>query len=148
MKKISIIFSFLLLTSFLSFGQDSPTYRETLRKMMEVSGSEATYKAAISQMVTMFKQQKSSVPNEFWNEFEQAATKNVSEDLLNMLLPVYQRHLAETEIKDIIRFYQSPAGKKFAEKSPLIMQESMQIGQQWGMKIGQELEKKLKEKGY
>lgn len=115
---------------------------------MEVSGSEATYKAAISQMVTMFKQQKSSVPNEFWNEFEQAATKNVSEDLLNMLLPVYQRHLSETEIKDIIKFYQSPAGKKFAEKSPLIMQESMQIGQQWGMKIGQELEKKLKEKGY
>jgi hypothetical protein len=48
----------------------------------------------------------------------------------------------------IIEFYQTPVGKKYAEKTPLIMQESMQVGQQWGMKIGQEFQNKLQEQGY
>ena len=52
------------------------------------------------------------------------------------------------DLKEIIRFYQTPVGQKFAKSTPLIMQESMQIGQQWGMKLGLEITKKLEEKGY
>jgi hypothetical protein len=148
MKKICILFSLILLTSAVSFGQASSTYKETLKKMMEVSGSQATYKAAVTQMMSMFKQQKSGVPEVFWEEFEVMANKMAGEDLLNMLLPIYQKHLSENDVKNIIAFYQTPSGKTFAEKTPLIMQESMAAGQQWGMKIGEELQKKLKEKGY
>jgi hypothetical protein len=35
-------------------------------------------------------------------------------------------------------------GKKFAKNNPAITQESMKIGQEWGMKIAQELKNKLK----
>ncbi|MGY0041248.1 DUF2059 domain-containing protein [Pedobacter sp. NJ-S-72] len=45
-------------------------------------------------------------------------------------------------------FYQTPAGKKFAEKTPLIMQESMQAGRVWGEKIGLEIISKLNEQGH
>ena len=51
-------------------------------------------------------------------------------------------------MEEMIKFYQTPVGQKYANSSPMIMQESMQIGQQWGMKLGQEFTKKLKEKGY
>lgn len=148
MKKISLLFSLILFTSALSFGQASSTYKETLKKMMEVSGSQETYKAAVTQMISIFKQQKSGVPEAFWDEFSVIAYKAAGEELLNMLLPIYQKNLSENDVKNIIAFYQTPSGKTFAEKTPLIMQESMAAGQQWGMKIGEELTKKLKEKGY
>jgi len=65
-----------------------------------------------------------------------------------MLVPVYQKHLSESDLKNVIAFYQSPAGKKFAEQTPIITTESMQVGQQWGLKIAQQFMEKIKAKGY
>ena len=48
----------------------------------------------------------------------------------------------------MIKFYETPIGKKFAQNTPLIMQESMQVGQQWGAKIFNDFETKMKAKGY
>jgi hypothetical protein len=79
---------------------------------------------------------------------EKEFLKTSLDDLVDMLVPVYSKHLTLDDLQKIIDFYQTPAGKKYAEKTPLIMQESMQIGQQWGMKIGQKFQEKLQEKGY
>jgi hypothetical protein len=65
-----------------------------------------------------------------------------------MLAPVYYKHLTLEDLNQIIVFYKTPAGKKMATATPAITQESMQIGQQWGMKIGEKVEDKLREKGY
>ena len=70
------------------------------------------------------------------------------DELADMLAPVYEKHMTENDLKKIIEFYQTPVGKKYAEKTPLITQESMQVGQQWGMRIGQKVMERLKEKGY
>lgn len=147
-KKLTILISLMLFTSVLAFSQDNTAYRETLKQMMEVNGSAATYNALISQIVTTFKAQKPEVKEEVWDEFGKAFTKSASEDLFDILLPIYQKHLSLDDLKNIIVFYQSPTGKKLAEKTPLIAQESMQAGQAWGKKIGEEFVKKLAEKGY
>jgi hypothetical protein len=34
-----------------------------------------------------------------------------------------------------LQFYTTPAGKKLISSQPVIMQESMQIGQQWGQSL-------------
>ncbi|MFZ1805726.1 MAG: DUF2059 domain-containing protein, partial [Cyclobacteriaceae bacterium] len=104
--------------------------------------------AIISQMFTMFKQQFSTVDEETWTSFE-TEFKNVSiNELEDLLVPIYQKHMTIEDLKELIKFYETPVGKKFALKTPLIVQESMQVGQQWGMKIGQDFAKKMKEKGY
>jgi hypothetical protein len=69
-------------------------------------------------------------------------------DLVKMLVPVYKKHLTLADVEGLITFYKSPVGQKFAKKTPMITQESMQIGQQWGMVIGQKFADKMKEKGY
>lgn len=149
MKRIILLFALLLFSSQLSFAQtDSGSYKLTLEEMLQVSGAEESFKASIDQMIAMYKQQKPDVPAELWELFGNEFKKDVSKDLMTMLLPIYQKHLTENELKDIIIFYRSPAGKKLAQKNPLIVQESMQAGQQWGMKIGQEFANKLKEKGF
>ena len=116
--------------------------------MFEVSGSEETYTTVISQMFDIFKQQHTEVDKEIWDELEKEFQKTSISDLIEMLAPVYKKYLSKEDLTELIKFYKTPTGKKFAKNTPLIMQESMQIGQQWGMQIGQKFEEKLKAKGY
>lgn len=146
--KTFILTSLLVLFSALSFGQDNDHYKSTLNKLLLVTGSEKSFKGAIVQMTSLFKQQQPEVPAEFWDEFAAEANKDTFNQLVNLLLPVYQKHLSENDLLDVIAFYESPAGKKFAEKAGLITQESMVIGQEWGKQIGEKVVAKLKAKGY
>ena|SRR5690349_18334869 len=147
MKKLIIIISVLIAPLGETFAQVD-SYKATLKKVLEVAGTEENFKVAIKQMFGMFKQQNSNVPDSFWEEAEKEFSETSMDDLVDMLSPVYQKHMTESDLKKIIEFYQTPAGKKYAEKTPLILQESMQVGQQWGMKIAQRVQEKLKEKGY
>ena len=147
MKKISILFVLLAIGS-QSFAQSKTSYPSTLKKMLQVAGTEATFSVAIKQMIGMFKEQKSEVPDSVWNAFEAEFANTSLDELVAMLVPVYEKHLSEKDLQEMISFYQTPVGKKYAEKSPFIMQESMQVGQQWGMKVGAAFEEKLRAQGY
>lgn len=65
------------------------------------------------------------------------------DQLVDLLVPVYQKQFTEEDVKAFLEFYQSPAGKKMVEKQPAIMQESMVIGQQWGMGVAQKIQEIL-----
>jgi hypothetical protein len=148
MKRIIITFTLILAAATLSFGQDNSAKKNTLHELMNISGATESYKVVIVQTFKMLKEQKSKVPDEVWTHFEKSFLDASQEELLGMLVPIYQKHISLPDLKAIIAFYQSPAGKRFSEKTPLIMQESMQAGQQWGMKLAEQFDKKLKEKGY
>lgn len=148
MKKAILSILILFVVSTATFAQDDTVYAEKLEQMLKLAGSEESYKVAIKQMITMFKQQYSNVEQDVWNEFEKDFAKASMKELTTMLVPVYQKHLTLEDLNGLIAFYQTPVGKKYAQKTPLIMQESMQVGQTWGMKLGQEFSEKMKEKGY
>lgn len=148
MRKIILITTLILISNAISFGQVDNDYAITLKNMFEISGTENVYKAVIKQMFTMFKQQYSNAETELWEDLEKEFIKTSLNDIVEMLAPIYRKYMTQDDLEAIIKFYKTPVGKKFAENTPLIMQESMQIGQEWGIKIGQEFEKKMKGKGY
>ena len=148
MRKRILTFSLLIFLSVTSFSQEDKQYTETLNKMFEVSGTEGSYQAAIKQMFSMSKQQYSNVEVEIWTDLEKEFSKTSLNELTKMLVPVYSKYMTLEDLNELIKFYNTPTGKKYAKSTPLIMQESMQIGQQWGMKIGQDFEKKMKDRGY
>lgn len=138
--------SFILVTG--AIGQVDTEYHKTLKKMLAMAGTEGTYKAAIKNMMSLIRQQYPNVSEEVWTELESEFLKTSLEDLTVMLVPIYQKYLSQDDLEKVIKFYETPVGKKFAKSSPLIMQESMQAGQQWGIKIGQAFMQKMQEKGY
>jgi len=148
MKKISSTLILILISCFLSFAQNENEYKETLKTMFKISGSEDTYQAAITQVFSIFKGQYTEVKEETWTELEKEFQNTSMHDLIDLLAPVYQKHLTIDDLKELIKFYETPVGKKFASKTPFITQESMQVGQEWGMKIGQEFSEKMTEKGF
>jgi len=148
MKKAIAILALFIFYSNLSFAQDDKAYAETLKTMFEVSGSEGAYNVAITQMFGMFKQQYNSVDEKTWKELEEEFQNSSITDLVDSLVPVYKKHLTLKDLKELIKFYQTPIGKKYADKTPMIAQESLLAGQEWGMKIGQKFAEKMREKGY
>lgn len=148
MAKALKLFSFIALLSISSYGQVDEDYSKALTKMFEVSGTEETYQSVTKQMFSMFKQQYANVDVKIWKELEQDFAKTSINDLTEMLAPIYAKYMTKGDLEAMIEFYQSPVGIKFAKNTPFIMQESMQVGQQWGMKIGEDFAKKMKERGY
>lgn len=148
MKKIWLV-SLVILSSYsLTFAQTDEAYKKALAKMFRASHSDQTFEAAIKQMFSMFREQMEEVPSEIWDDLENELGKTSINDLVEMLIPVYKKHLTIEDLNGLINFYESPAGRKYAEENPAIVQESMAVGQEWGKKIGADLAEKLKEKGY
>lgn len=148
MKAILISFSavFLVLTS--SFAQSNDPYYLTLKEMFEVSGVEETYEAAIIQMIEMYKQQSPQTDAALWDGLQNEFLGTSIDDLVEMLVPVYQKHMTIEDLKGMIAFYTTPLGKKFVASTPAIMSESMLVGQMWGQKLGESFTKRLEERGY
>ncbi len=147
MKNILLLL-FLLTIGHTLLGQSETGYQKKLEKMFVLIGTEETFKVAVTQMMSMFKMEKSNVPPEVWERVENNFLNASMEELTVMLVPVYQKYLTESDLEEIIAFYESPVGKKYASKTPEIVQESMVIGQEWGMQINAKLIKELEEEGY
>lgn len=84
------------------------------------------------------------VPADFWTDFQKECDSNT---FIDMIVPVYEAHFSDDEVKQLIAFYESPIGKKLAAAQPLIVQESMTVGQKWGRQVGQRVMQRLQEKG-
>jgi uncharacterized protein len=60
------------------------------------------------------------------------------DDLINDLVPIYQRHLSRSDVQALVAFYTSPPGQKILREQPAILRESMQAagnGQQKRMEV-------------
>ena len=99
----------------------------------------------MQEMINAYRQGLPQVPDEFWLNF---AKKVKTEDLLDMLVPIYDRHLTHSEVTSLIEFFQSPVGKRLVSVQPEIMKESMQVGQAWGEKLANEVTAALQKQGY
>jgi hypothetical protein len=47
--------------------------------------------------------------------------------MMDDMVKLYQRHFSEDDIESFITFYSSPAGQKFLDAMPIIMQEYQPI---------------------
>ncbi len=147
MKKILI--AFLVLACTVAQAQTkSKTYPATLKKFLQANGSIEAFQVAIGSMMNQFKGMYTSVPEDVWTEFEKEFSTTSLDDLVELLAPTYEKHLTEGDLNELIKFYESPAGKKLAKETPAITQESMTAGQTWGMKIAEKVQAKMKAKGY
>lgn len=153
MKKLLILVVFALSFTGVTLAQafetqPSKEYVAELQKMLNISGADATFKVVIPQMFAMMKQNAPQVPAEYWDVMQNELSKFFMEDLVHLLAPIYQKYLTLSDLKELIKFYQTPIGKKLAAMQPALTSESMMVGQQWGMKIATRVQEALKAKGY
>ena len=59
--------------------------------------------------------------------------------MIDRIATVYASSFSVEEMREIDAFYRKPAGQKFLEKSPAIMQQAMQIGEDGSRKAAEEI---------
>ena len=125
--------------------------KEDVQQMFELVGSRKAIEATIQvlrQQVpaisesALRKQKPDVTPEEIakMNAFTNAmldkmfATMPI-EEMMQAMVPAYQRHFTHSEIQELIQFYKSPLGKKMIDEMPKLMTDGMQammpIMQNW-----------------
>lgn len=147
MKRIFISLFLLLAVSFMSQAQDNKAYVAAMTKMLEVSKSMDAMKQMAPQITAMVKQQAPNAPQEFWTELEKTMV-TMYDQIIQAMIPVYQKYLTLEDIQAIIVFYETPVGKKLADANTKIAMEAMPIAQQVAQETMQKFMQSAVEKGY
>ncbi|HET8541352.1 MAG TPA: DUF2059 domain-containing protein [Anaeromyxobacter sp.] len=134
----------LLAVPALAAAPDKPRH-DDIRKLLVLTGAGQLGVQTAQQMMVSLRPLIPKAPESFWREF---AARLDPDELVEMVVPIYAKHLSAQDVKDLIAFYQSPAGKHLTAAQPLILQESMAAGQAWGQKIAQDLVRTAKAQGF
>ena len=143
MKHLFFIALALILS--INTNAQTDTKEKLIKEMLELSGAAKIGLQTMELMINSFKKQMPAVENDFWDEFIKEAK---TDELMNLIAPVYAKHFTESEIKELIAFYKTPIGKKLVDKLPVISQESYGIGEAWGKALAEKVVNKLKAAGY
>ncbi len=123
-----------------------PATREEVLKFMEVLQLRATlvrYFDGVGQQAKLGAEQgfKQKVPDPTpeqmaaLDKFAEGLFKDMPVDeMLDAMVPIYQKHLTKSDLDAILTFYNSPAGQKLLREQPAMMQEGMQVGGEIGRK--------------
>lgn len=129
MKKFLIITCLVLAVVPFAGAQSK---KENIRELLTLMGAEEQYGQSIKTMIPMMLRQYQSSATEaqrkiltdFANKEGKAMMKSVLEQ---DIAAYYEKTFSETEIRDILAFYKSPAGKKLVKSSPEIQTELTQL---------------------
>jgi hypothetical protein len=114
--------------------------QKDIRTLLRITGSGALGTQVMGQMIGNMKKAMPQVPDKFWGDFMKEVH---TDELVDLIVPVYDRNLTHDDVKELIRFYQSPTGKKFVSVLPKVTQESMAVGEKWGREMAMKVMAKL-----
>ena len=131
------------------YGQNEATTKQAdIKKLLGITGASRTGLRVFSQVIGMFQRAHSEVPEAVWIEMVSEAEAKVDDFVTEMLVPIYDKHLTHDDIKGLVAFYETPAGRKLLAVMPQMHQESRQAGEIWGREFARAVQERLAEKGY
>lgn len=157
---LSVLYFFIFFLTLIS-----PAYAITKAKekdiqaLLKIKGTQSfTQRMADMMVANIIAQEKQRYPN-MPKKIEYAISNAVQQVMLEhapelekMIVPLYDKHYTHSEIKELIKFFSTPIGKKYSIVAELLMQDMMPIAQKWGEKIApimvRRVEQELKRYGY
>lgn len=142
MKRYLTVIAICLLFSLAAVAQqnasDAPATKEDIQKYLEVTHARETMGLMVDAMAKpmhqMFHEQFLKDKDKLPPDFEARVTKMMDESLrsfpwnemLEAMIPVYQKHLTKGDVAAMTAFYSTPTGQKLVKEMPQIVAEAMQ----------------------
>ena len=131
--------------------QPSATSMATAKKLIAVTDATAVFNPLIAGVVeqakNMYLQQNPTLGKDL-NEIASQIRKNLQprfSELTDEVAKLYATHFTEKELKEILAFYSSPAGKKLLAQQPIVINSSMKFAQEWANKLSEQVTAKMRE---
>jgi len=131
--------------------QPSAAALASAKQLVEVTGATALFSPLIAGVVEQSKllylQQNPMLQKDLNEIAAQMRTELQPRfvEVTNEVAHQYATHFSEQELKDILAFYQSAAGKKLLQEQPKVVNNSMQFAQNWANKLSTEVTAKMRE---
>lgn len=107
---------------------------DNIKTLFDINGGIKSYENSILNIIDAVKH---LIPN--YKELEQDDLTNLTNEILNEIIPVYDKYFTDEEILGIIEFYKTDIGKAYLNKMGIVTMECMQISN----KMGEIIYKKL-----
>lgn len=142
----TIMFLLFCLAGQAALAQEISKEKEAnIRHLLELSGGNRIAAQVMHQQLEYLKGNYPQVPEKFWQEMER---ESGAIDFVSIIVPIYAKYLSDQEVKDVVAFYESAAGKKFFLVLPSMLQEALPLFQAKGEEISHRILDKMKAEGY
>ncbi|PZR16230.1 MAG: hypothetical protein DI539_17785 [Flavobacterium psychrophilum] len=122
MKKL-LLTLLVLFAAQVTFAQDS-AFKQDIVKFLNLSGQKKTFELLVKDVVN-------NIPAEKQADFKKELNASL-DDLMSKMADIYVTEFTHDDIKALIKFYESPAGKKLTSKSEVLFEKGNAVGQEWG----------------
>ena len=127
-----------------------PAKEAAIRRLIEITGGKKMMDQVVAQMLAQLRPEllKTAPPGArgqqivetYLQKFQARASRG---ELVEQMIPIYDKYFSQADIEGLIQFYQSPLGQRFLQVMPQIVGESTMIGMRWGQKIVQEVQQEM-----
>jgi hypothetical protein len=131
--------------------QPSAAALSTAKEIVTVTGATTLFNPLIAGVVEqaklLFLQQNPGLSKDL-NEIAIKIRNDLAprfDELVNDVARNYAIHFTEQELKDVLAFYKSPAGKKLISEQSKVVEASMKFAQDWANKLSDEVIGKMRE---
>jgi len=131
--------------------QPSAAALATAKELISFTGSAAVFDPLIAGVVEqaklLFLQQNPALGKDV-NEIAGKLRTDLAPrfvELTDEMALLYATHFSESELKAILAFYQSPAGKKMLAQQPTVVDASMKFAQNWANKLSDQVIARMRE---
>lgn len=148
-----------------STAKVDPEKETAIRKLFEVQGTQKSVGQVLAGISENMKPTLSKMlpPGDYQDKliplfFEKFQSKMKADDLMNLLIPIYDKYLSKEDIDGLVQFYQTQVGKKMVSVLPQLVIETQTAAMNMGQELGRramlevlaehpDLEKALEEAG-
>lgn len=124
MKKLILAVAIILVSQ---FGMAQDAFKADVLKVLKASGSGAQMELAKEEVMA-------SIPEENRADFSKDFDASLP-SLYDKMVKVYMEAFTHDEVKQMLKFYDSPVGKKITEKAGELTKKNMVAAQEWGMEL-------------
>lgn len=153
--RLARVLLFAALTSLSAIGMAeeslTPQKKADIEHLLKETGALAVSQQmaglASVQLAQTVRQMRPDIPEEIISvlpEEVQAVFAANLESFKEAMIPLYHKHFTGEEIKEMIRFYETDLGKKVIRVMPVLIADSMEIGQRWGQSLGPQIDARIR----
>jgi uncharacterized protein len=141
MRRLALCLLVLLLFASVGFAQqnsaDAPASKADIERFLEAMHTRdllktmtGTMTKQMHQMVHDLVKKQPNLPTDFEARMEKTTDDMLKDfpvdEYLEVVTPVYQKHLTKGDVDALVAFYASPTGQKFIQELPVIQAEAIE----------------------
>ena len=119
-----------------------PAKEQKVRELLELTGAGRLGHTMMTQTLDGLRHTP-GLPEGFVERFAELARPA---ELVELLVPVYVKHVSAGDLDALLAFWKTDVGKRWAAAQAPIMKDSMAAGEKWGAELGARVARELQQK--